>query len=67
MNSPSQNERVNNSEIQTDTRSPLFSAEEIQNISALGDVLRQIRARLKSEGISIEKERIKLMKRLKKS
>ena len=38
-----------------------LSPEEIRNISGLGDVLRQIRARLKSEGISIEDARQKLL------
>lgn len=39
----------------------LFSKEEIQNISALGQVLRQIRSRLIHEGVSIEEERKKLI------
>jgi hypothetical protein len=39
----------------------IYSAEEIQNISALGDVLREIRARLLYEGVSIENERNKLL------
>lgn len=40
----------------------LFSPEEISNISAFGDILRQVRARLKSEGISIESMREHLRK-----
>lgn len=38
----------------------LFSKEEIQNISDLGNVLREIRSRLKREGVSIEEARKKL-------
>lgn len=38
----------------------LFSKEEIKNISALGDVLREIRARLKREGVSIDNARNEL-------
>lgn len=39
-----------------------FSKEEIKNLSSLGDVLRQIRSRLKSEGVSIEDARQELLK-----
>ena len=39
----------------------VFSGEQIRNISSFGDVLRQIRARLKSEGISIEDARLELL------
>ncbi len=39
----------------------LFSKEEIQNISDLGNVLRQIHSRLKREGVSIVEERKKLI------
>ena len=39
----------------------IFSSEQIRNISSLGDILRQIRARLKSEGISIEEARKRLL------
>lgn len=40
----------------------VFSSEEVRNISGLGDVLRQIRTRLKSEGVELEDERQKLLK-----
>jgi len=39
----------------------IYTGEEIKNISALGDVLREIRARLTREGVSIEEERKKLL------
>lgn len=37
----------------TDNQKHIFSAEEIEGLSALGDVLRQIRMRLKKEGFVI--------------
>ena len=40
----------------------LYSSEEIQNISSLGDILRSVRARLIKDGVSLEKERKKLLK-----
>lgn len=40
-----------------------FSQEEIKNLSSLGDVLRQIRSRLKSEGVSIEDARQEIFKK----
>jgi hypothetical protein len=50
-------------QLQTERRQ--FTNSEIQNISELGEVLKRIRARLKSEGISIEDERKKLLERAK--
>lgn len=44
-----------------------FSTNQIQNISELGEVLKRIRARLKSEGVSIDVERKKLLAELQKS
>ena len=38
-----------------------FTKEQIQNISGLGDILRQIRTRLKKEGVSIEEVRKKVL------
>ena len=38
----------------------IYTGDEIQNISALGNVLQEIRARLISEGVSIDNERKKL-------
>jgi len=40
----------------------IFCPQQILNLSSLGDVLRQIRTRLKSEGVSIEDARQKLLK-----
>lgn len=40
----------------------IFSRDEIQNISALGEVLRGIRNRLNSEGVSIEEARRDFLK-----
>ncbi len=40
---------------------PIYSGEEISNISSLGDVFRQIRSRLIREGISIEDARKNLL------
>jgi hypothetical protein len=50
---------VLDSEIQKKNTS-LYSSDEIQNISELGEVLKRVRARLKSEGISIDDARKKL-------
>ena len=44
----------------------IFSKEEIQNISALGDVLRQISIRLKRDGVSVEDARAKILPKLEK-
>ena len=50
------------------TSEPIFSEGEIKNISALGGVLREIRARLKREGVDIDEARRNLSaSRLKKS
>jgi hypothetical protein len=38
-----------------------LSEEDIRNISSLGEVLRGIRARLKKEGVDIDKSRKKLL------
>lgn len=43
-----------------------FSPEEIRNFSNLGDILRQIRSRLLSEGISIDDARTELLKKYEK-
>jgi len=50
----------------TTARQFLYNSEEIKNISALGDVLREIRARLIREGVSIEKQRKKLVLAMRK-
>jgi hypothetical protein len=39
----------------------VYSKEEVQNISALGEVLKRVRSRLIHDGISIEDERRKLL------
>jgi len=44
-----------------------YSSQEIQNISGLGDVLRSIRARLIRDGVSIDKERRKILRKRKES
>lgn len=61
-----QNGGVKSSEVQT-TNPKIYSAEEIKNISSLGDIFKGIRARLKSEGTSFEIEREKLLERVEKS
>ncbi len=61
-----QNGGVESSEVQT-TNPKIYSAEEIKNISSLGDIFKGIRARLKSEGTSFEIEREKLLERVEKS
>lgn len=48
------------------TTKELYSTEEIQNISGLGDVLRRIRARLMRDGVSLDKERKKILLKRKK-
>ncbi len=62
-----QNGEVKSSKVTTANLSQIYSKEEIWNVSTLGDVLKKIRARLKSEGVSIEEERQKLLERAKKS
>jgi len=44
-----------------------FSTEEIKNISALGDIIREIRSRLLREGVSIDDERKKLLIKIRNS
>lgn len=48
------------------TKEFLYSREEIQNISNLGDVLHRIRARLIRDGVSLDKERKKILLKRKK-
>lgn len=59
--------RVKSSKETTANLPQIYSKDEIWNISTLGDILKGIHIRLKSEGISIEDERKKLLERVKKS
>lgn len=58
---------VKSSEAIVANKSEIYSKDEIWNISTLGDILKRIHIRLKSEGISIEDERKKLLEQAKKS
>lgn len=62
-----QNGEVKSSEVKTTNLPQIYSKEEIKNISALGEIFKGIRARLKSEGTSFEIERKKLLERVEKS
>ena len=58
---------MENSKFTIPNTSQIYSKDEIWNISSLGDILRKIKTRLKSEGVFVENERQKLLERAKKS
>ncbi|OGI73011.1 hypothetical protein A3D42_00400 [Candidatus Nomurabacteria bacterium RIFCSPHIGHO2_02_FULL_41_18] len=65
LRSPQDGLRESNNGLSGNKKS-FYSSQEIQNISGLGDVLRSIRARLIRDGVSLDKERRKILLKRKK-